>query len=53
MRAAELVAEGGFGRMAALRGDQIIDVALDDALSELKTVPERVWQRVDEVVSGP
>ena len=53
VRAAELVAEGGFGRMAALRGDQIIDVALDDALSELKTVPERVWQRVDEVVSGP
>jgi 6-phosphofructokinase 1 len=53
MRAAELVAEGGFGRMAALRGDRVVDVALDDAVSELKTVPERVWRRVAEVVSGP
>ena len=53
MRAAELVAEGGFGRMAALRGDRVVDVALDEAVSELKTVPDRVWRRVEEVVSGP
>jgi ATP-dependent phosphofructokinase / diphosphate-dependent phosphofructokinase len=53
MRAAELVAEGGFGRMAALRGDRVVDVALDEAVSELKTVPERVWRRIEAVVAGP
>ncbi|HEX2507132.1 MAG TPA: ATP-dependent 6-phosphofructokinase [Miltoncostaeaceae bacterium] len=53
MRAAEMVAEGGFGRMAALRGERVVDVPLDDAVSELKTVPERVWERVEEVVAGP
>jgi 6-phosphofructokinase 1 len=53
VRAAEMVAEEGFGRMAALRGERVVDVALDDAVSELKTVPERVWQRVEEVVAGP
>jgi ATP-dependent phosphofructokinase / diphosphate-dependent phosphofructokinase len=53
MRAAGLVAEGGFGRMAALRGDRVVDVALDDAVSELKTVPEQVWEQVEAVVAGP
>jgi ATP-dependent phosphofructokinase / diphosphate-dependent phosphofructokinase len=53
VRAAELVAEGGFGRMAALRGDRVADVPLDEAVSELKTVPEQVWRTVEEVVGGP
>src|SRR4051794_9315152 len=53
VRAAELVAEGAFGRMAALRGERVVDVPLDDAVSELKTVPERVWERVEQVVAGP
>jgi ATP-dependent phosphofructokinase / diphosphate-dependent phosphofructokinase len=53
LRAAEMVAEGAFGRMAALQGDRVVDVALDDAVSVLKTVPERVWQRVEAVVAGP
>ena len=53
IRAAEMVAEGGFGRMAALRGDRVVNVALDEAVSELKTVPERVWRRVEGVVAGP
>jgi ATP-dependent phosphofructokinase / diphosphate-dependent phosphofructokinase len=53
MRAAEMVAEGAFGRMAALRGERVVDVPLDDAVSALKTVPERVWERVEEVVAGP
>jgi ATP-dependent phosphofructokinase / diphosphate-dependent phosphofructokinase len=53
VRAAEMVAEGAFGRMAALRGDRVVDVALDDAVSALKTVPARVWERVEAVVSGP
>jgi len=40
VRAAELVAEGEFGRMVALRGDDIVDIPLSDAVSELKLVPE-------------
>ena len=52
-RAAGMVAEGAFGRMAALRGDRLLDVSLDEAVSRLKTVPEQLWQRFEEVVSGP
>lgn len=37
--AAEMVAEGLFGRMAALRGDTILDVPLAEAVGELKAVP--------------
>ena len=53
IRAAELVEEKGFGRMVALRGERVADIALEEAVSELKTVPERVWQRVEAVVAGP
>jgi ATP-dependent phosphofructokinase / diphosphate-dependent phosphofructokinase len=38
-RAAEMVAEGMFGRMAALHGDTIDDVPLAEAVGALKTVP--------------
>ena len=40
LKAADLVDQGRFGRMAALQGDNIVDVALEDATAELKTVPE-------------
>jgi 6-phosphofructokinase 1 len=52
-RAANLVAEGGFGRMVALQGSRIGDVELSEAVSVLKTVPEDVWRAVEEVVAGP
>jgi phosphofructokinase-like protein len=52
-RAAELVAEGGFGRMVAILGNKITDVPLSDAVSELKTVPESVYGQADLVISGP
>jgi len=39
LKAADLVQAGKFGRMAALRGDSIVDVSLDEATAELKTVP--------------
>jgi phosphofructokinase-like protein len=39
LKAAELVLAGRFGRMAALHGDAIADVSLEDATRELKTVP--------------
>ena len=39
LKAADLVDEGRFGRMAALHGDDIVDVSLEEATAELKTVP--------------
>ncbi len=43
-RAAEMVAEGLFGRMASLRGDTITDVPLAEAVGTLKTVPEDYYR---------
>ena len=39
IKAADLVYERRFGRMAALHGDRIVDVSLEEATAELKTVP--------------
>jgi len=43
LKAADLAGEGKFGRMAALHGDNIVDVPLADATKELKTVPPDWW----------
>jgi ATP-dependent phosphofructokinase / diphosphate-dependent phosphofructokinase len=43
LKAADLVAAGSFGRMAALQGDTIVDVAIEDATKELKRVPPQVY----------
>jgi 6-phosphofructokinase 1 len=43
LKAADLVAEGKFGRMAALHGDDIVDVPLAEATATLKTVPPDWW----------
>jgi 6-phosphofructokinase 1 len=51
LKAAELVAEGRFGRMAALHGDAIVDVSLDEATAELKTVPPE-WYEVARAFFG-
>jgi 6-phosphofructokinase 1 len=39
LKAADLVDQGDFGKMAALRGDEIVAVSLKEATAELKTVP--------------
>jgi ATP-dependent phosphofructokinase / diphosphate-dependent phosphofructokinase len=39
LKAADLVEERRFGRMAALHGDAIVDVSLEEATAQLKTVP--------------
>ncbi len=39
LKAATLVHEGDYGKMAALRGDDVVAVPLGDATAELKTVP--------------
>ena len=51
LKAAELVDEGNFGRMAALRGDSIVDVSLAEATAELKTVPPE-WYEVAQAFFG-
>jgi ATP-dependent phosphofructokinase / diphosphate-dependent phosphofructokinase len=43
LRAADLVDAGQFGRMVALQGDSIVDVSLEEATRELKTVPPAVY----------
>ena len=37
--AVDLAARGGYGRMVALRADEIVDVSLDEAVSKYKLVP--------------
>jgi 6-phosphofructokinase 1 len=51
LKAADLVEEQKFGRMAALHGDDIVDVSLEDATRELKTVPEH-WYAVAKAFFG-
>src|SRR5215216_3269063 len=51
LKAADLVDEGRFGRMAALHGDQIVDVSLAEATAELKTVPAQ-WYDVAKAFFG-
>jgi len=43
LKAADLVEERKFGRMAALHGDEIVDVPLAEATAKLKTVPPEWW----------
>ena len=49
--AVDLVHGGGFGRMVALRGTDIVDVPLTEAIDSLKTVPESRWHEA-EVLFG-
>jgi 6-phosphofructokinase 1 len=51
LKAADLVHEGRFGRMAALQGDNIVDVALEEATAELKMVPDD-WFEVARAFFG-
>ncbi len=51
LKASDLVAEGAFGQMAALRGDDVISVPLAEATAELKTVPDE-WYDVARTFFG-
>jgi 6-phosphofructokinase 1 len=51
LKAADLVVEGRFGRMASLQGDKIVDVSLKEATAELKTVPPS-WYEVARAFFG-
>lgn len=43
VHAVEMIKEGKFGRMAALRGTEIIDIPIEEAVSELKTVDDNFY----------
>lgn len=49
--AVDMIREGKFGRMAALRGNQIVDIDVADAIGELKTVDLKLFE-VAEVFFG-
>ena len=51
LKAADLVEEGRFGRMAALQGDEIVDVSLEEATKELKRFPPE-WYAVAQAFAG-
>jgi 6-phosphofructokinase 1 len=51
LKAADLVQAGDFGQMAALRGDDVLGVSLDEATAELKTVPDD-WYAVGRAFFG-
>jgi ATP-dependent phosphofructokinase / diphosphate-dependent phosphofructokinase len=51
LKAAELAHAGQFGQMAALRGDDIVSVSLEEATAELKTVPPD-WYAVAQAFFG-
>lgn len=43
VHAVEMVKDGKFGRMAALKGTEIIDIPLEEAVNDLKTVGENFY----------
>ncbi len=49
--AVELIEKGDFGKMVALKGNNIISIPLEEALSKIKTVPEKFY-KVAEVFFG-
>ena len=51
LKAADLVNDRSFGRMAALHGDAVVDVSLEEATAELKTVPKD-WYDVARAFFG-
>jgi ATP-dependent phosphofructokinase / diphosphate-dependent phosphofructokinase len=51
LRAADLAHDRSFGRMAALQGDSVVDVPLEDATRGLKTVPAD-WYEVARAFFG-
>ena len=45
LKAADLVYDGAWGQMVALRGDRIAAVPIADAVAELKTIPDELYEQ--------
>ena len=46
-KAVELVKDSKFGRMASLRGREILDVSLEEGVGKLKTVPKEYYEMAE------
>jgi phosphofructokinase-like protein len=44
IKAVDLVKAGEFGKMASVKGNEIVSVSLDSATRELKLVPHTMWE---------
>jgi len=51
VKAAELVQKKRFGQMVALRGNEVVAVPLEEAVSKLKTVTEDWLQLADSLMA--
>ena len=51
IKAVELVHEGKFDHMAALKGTQIVGVPLEEAVGQLKTVPPELYEELKTLFS--
>jgi 6-phosphofructokinase 1 len=51
IKAYEMIRAGEFGRMAALQGNRIVSIPLDEAVGELKRLDEEIY-RVAEIFFG-
>jgi 6-phosphofructokinase 1 len=50
VKAVEMIHDGEFGKMAALRGTELIAIPLTEAVGKLKTVPQE-WVDLLKVFS--
>jgi ATP-dependent phosphofructokinase / diphosphate-dependent phosphofructokinase len=51
IKAADMVRDGDWGKMAALQGTRIEAVDLDLAVNNLKTVPKEMWEEVVSLIN--
>ena len=50
--AVQLIKAGQFGRMAAIRGEQITSLPIEEAVSRLKTVDPELYELAKTVIGG-
>jgi 6-phosphofructokinase 1 len=51
VKAADMVKNGKWGKMAALRGTEVVGVDLDLAVKNLKTVPQELWEEALSLIN--
>jgi phosphofructokinase-like protein len=51
IKAADMVKNGEWGKMAALKGTEVVAVDLDYAVNNLKTVPHELWEETVSLIN--
>lgn len=51
VKAADMVRDGEWGKMAALRATEVVAVELELAVSNLKTIPESLWRETISLIN--